>query len=134
MRLTSLAGFALAIAVLASQSSVVKAFGSQEMAYASVGGETSIPYGWVDFCQRYKGECDRRERQAARRQPDRKAMQEIQQVNSWVNTTSSRLRHGSLGRGRSWDYPTDGKGDCEDYAFMKRKILIERGFRARRCS
>ena len=27
-----------------------------------------------------------------------------------------------------WDYPTDGKGDCEDYALLKRKLLIEAGF------
>jgi predicted transglutaminase-like cysteine proteinase len=26
-----------------------------------------------------------------------------------------------------WDYPTDGKGDCEDYALLKRKLLIEEG-------
>jgi predicted transglutaminase-like cysteine proteinase len=27
-----------------------------------------------------------------------------------------------------WDYPTDGRGDCEDYALMKRKILLSEGF------
>ena len=27
-----------------------------------------------------------------------------------------------------WDYPTDGKGDCEDFALLKRKLLIEEGF------
>ena len=25
-------------------------------------------------------------------------------------------------------FPTDGKGDCEDYALLKRKMLIEEGF------
>ena len=28
----------------------------------------------------------------------------------------------------SEDYPSDGKGDCEDCALFKRKILIEEGF------
>lgn len=129
MRLTSLAGFALAIAVLASQSSVVKAFGSQEMAYASVGGETSIPYGWIEFCQRYKGECAAAELPAVDVNLTDKAMREIQQVNSMVNhaiEAISDMDHwGVVDR---WDYPMDGKGDCEDYALMKRKILIERGF------
>ena len=129
MRLTSLAGFALAIAVLASQSSVVKAFGSQEMAYASVGGETSIPYGWIEFCQRYKGECAAAELPAVDVNLTDKAMHEIQQVNSMVNhaiEAISDMDHwGVVDR---WDYPMDGKGDCEDYALMKRKILIERGF------
>jgi hypothetical protein len=27
-----------------------------------------------------------------------------------------------------WDYPADGKGDCEDYALFKRKILVDEGF------
>ena len=27
-----------------------------------------------------------------------------------------------------WDYPTDGKGDCEDYALLKRKILMAAGY------
>ena len=27
-----------------------------------------------------------------------------------------------------WDYPADGKGDCEDYALYKRKLLIAEGF------
>ncbi|MGO9849137.1 MAG: hypothetical protein ACLPKT_21790 [Methylocella sp.] len=26
--------------------------------YARIGGPTSVPYGWADFCRRYAGECD----------------------------------------------------------------------------
>ena len=26
-----------------------------------------------------------------------------------------------------WNYPDDGKGDCEDYVLLKRKILMNRG-------
>jgi predicted transglutaminase-like cysteine proteinase len=129
MRLTSLAGFALAIAVLASQSSVVEAFGNKDVAYASVGGETSIPFGWMDFCQRYKGECDARELPAADVNLTEKSMREIEQVNAKVNhaveAVSDMDHWGVVDR---WDYPMDGKGDCEDYALMKRKQLIERGF------
>jgi predicted transglutaminase-like cysteine proteinase len=32
------------------------------------------------------------------------------------------------GLSESWDYPEDGKGDCEDYALEKRKRLIAAGF------
>lgn len=129
MRLSSLAGFALVLAVLAAQSSVVKAFGNKDVAYASVGGETSIPYGWIDFCQRYKGECAGAELPAVDVNLTDKAMREIQQVNATVNHAVEAvpdLEHwGVVDR---WDYPMDGKGDCEDYALMKRKVLIERGF------
>ena len=42
---------------------------------------------------------------------------------------SNRCRTWSIGESFDrWDYPSDGKGDCEDYALFKRKILIEEGF------
>ena len=27
----------------------------------------------------------------------------------------------------SWDFPGDGKGDCEDYQLLKRKMLVDAG-------
>lgn len=99
-----------------------------DVAYASVGSDTSIPYGWMEFCQRYASECE-----AAGKVADvnltETAMREIRQVNSFVNhgvEAVSDMEHwGVVDR---WDLPADGKGDCEDYALMKRKILIERGY------
>ncbi|MGH6840926.1 MAG: transglutaminase-like cysteine peptidase, partial [Methylocella sp.] len=32
--------------------------GPARASYASVGGPTSVPSGWADFCRRYAGECD----------------------------------------------------------------------------
>ena len=32
------------------------------------------------------------------------------------------------GREDVWALPTSGKGDCEDFALLKRKMLIERGW------
>jgi len=56
-------------------------------------------------------------------------MKEIGRVSQWVNAhikPVSDMEHwGVIDR---WDYPSDGKGDCEDYALFKRKILIEEGF------
>jgi predicted transglutaminase-like cysteine proteinase len=99
-----------------------------ETAYASVGEDTSIPYGWVEFCQRYRSECAASGKVADVNASDA-ALREIGQVNSLVNHSVeaiSDMEHwGVVDR---WDLPMDGKGDCEDYALMKRKILIERGF------
>src|SRR5579863_1326085 len=36
-----------------------------QASYAPVGGETSIPYGWLDFCHRQPQECDGAPRQPA---------------------------------------------------------------------
>jgi predicted transglutaminase-like cysteine proteinase len=38
------------------------------------------------------------------------------------------MRH--YGRADYWTIPTDGYGDCEDYALTKRKMLMEHGFSA----
>jgi len=97
--------------------------------YASLGPSTSVPYGWVDFCQRYRGECADDERQALDIDLTPAAMRKIQRVNAWVNksvTPMSDMEH--WGVVDQWDYPTDGRGDCEDYALLKRKMLIEEGF------
>ncbi len=58
-----------------------------------------------------------------------KAMKDIERVGQWVNAhirPVSDIAH--WGVIDQWDYPSDGKGDCEDYALVKRKILIEEGF------
>jgi predicted transglutaminase-like cysteine proteinase len=97
--------------------------------YASLGSETSVPYGWVDFCRRYRNECEDAAAQPRDIELTAKAYREIQRVNAWVNHSIvpvSDVDH--WGVVDQWDYPTDGKGDCEDFALLKRRMLIERGF------
>jgi predicted transglutaminase-like cysteine proteinase len=100
-----------------------------ESTYAAVGAETSVPYGWVDFCQRYEGECDGERLIPLDVNLSAKAMKEIVKINSWVNGHVAPLSdpdHWKLAD--RWDYPIDGRGDCEDYALLKRQLLIETGF------
>lgn len=103
--------------------------GSETASYARVGAETSVPYGWVDFCQRYHGECPDEARQAQDIDLTPAALRKIQRINTFVNKSIeavSDMDH--WGVVDQWDYPTDGKGDCEDYALLKRHMLIEEGF------
>src|SRR4051794_6498331 len=61
--------------------------------------------------------------------PDR--MAELQQVNRHVNSTIVEVSDmEQYGREDVWTLPTSGKGDCEDFALLKRKMLIERGWPA----
>ena len=56
-------------------------------------------------------------------------MKEIERVNKWVNAhiqPVTDMEH--WGVVDQWDYPSDGKGDCEDFALLNRKILLEEGF------
>jgi predicted transglutaminase-like cysteine proteinase len=97
--------------------------------YAAVGGQTTVPYGWIDFCQRYKGECETGAAAPMDINLSAKAQGEIERINKWVNGSVepvSDMDH--WGVADQWDYPSDGKGDCEDYALMKRRMLIALGF------
>ena len=124
----SLATAAAMGALLAFQAPT-SAGSAPEATYASVGAETSVPYGWVDFCARYQGECAGQRLSALDVNLTPKAMSELVKVNKWVNAhveATSDMDH--WGVADRWDYPSDGKGDCEDYALLKRKMLIDAGF------
>ena len=131
------ANSAIALSLMASppvllSSTVVAAAeegGVMTASYAPIGGPTSVPYGWADFCRRYSGECDSGPLAPLDVNLTAKTMKEIGRVGRWVNAhvkPVSDMEHwGVIDR---WDYPSDGKGDCEDFALFKRKILIDEGF------
>lgn len=119
---SSLGGFGAAASARAAP-------GPARASYAPVGSPASVPYGWADFCRRNVGECDGGPLAPADVKLTPRAMKEIERVGIWVNAHVKPvpdLEHwGVVDR---WDYPADGKGDCEDYALFKRKILIDEGF------
>jgi predicted transglutaminase-like cysteine proteinase len=92
-------------------------------------GSTTVPYGWVDFCNRYAGECDGPALPRADLVLTPTALKEVEKVNRSVNakvvSVTDEEHWGVIDR---WDYPMDGKGDCEDYALLKRKLLLEHGY------
>jgi predicted transglutaminase-like cysteine proteinase len=56
-------------------------------------------------------------------------MAQLQQVNSHVNSTIREVSDlEQYGREDVWTLPTSGKGDCEDFALLKRKMLVDRGW------
>ena len=92
-------------------------------------GQTTVPYGWVDFCNRYAGECDGPVLQPTDVTLTPAALKDIEKVNRTVNGSVTSVTDSEhWGMTDRWDYPLDGKGDCEDFALLKRKILLERGY------
>jgi predicted transglutaminase-like cysteine proteinase len=116
-------------AIIGSYKSAAALTNIPQASYAAVGSETSVPYGWIDFCRRYAGECGGGDVTALDVNLTPESLKEIQRVDKLVNKAVipvSDMDHwGVLDQ---WDYPTDGKGDCEDYALYKRKLLIAEGF------
>ena len=97
---------------------------------APVGGEASIPYGWVDFCNRHNEECTLGKLKPMDVRLTKQSWKALNEINNKVNNAIepiSNLDHWGTTLDH-WDYPVDGKGDCKIYALFKRKLLVDRGF------
>jgi len=97
--------------------------------YIAVGDVTRPPIGWVEFCIRYKSECDAKPSMARDVVLTPKAWSDMVKVNTWANTNIkpvTDLEH--WGVVEQWDYPSDGRGDCEDYVLLKRRMLMRAGW------
>jgi predicted transglutaminase-like cysteine proteinase len=102
---------------------------SERANYIAVGATTRAPIGWVEFCIRYKGECETQPSAPRDVVLSPKAWADMVKVNVWVNgniTPITDLEH--WGVVEQWDYPDDGKGDCEDYVLLKRRMLMQAGW------
>jgi predicted transglutaminase-like cysteine proteinase len=96
---------------------------------ALVTGDALPPIGWVQFCGDNPEDCKVEALPARAAKLDARNWRELVRINRDVNDEiepMSDLEHwGQLER---WSYPTDGKGDCEDYVLEKRKRLIAAGW------
>ncbi len=100
----------------------------QKIAFMSSFGDTLPPIGYVNFCREHESECRPADRFADRIQLTAAKFQEIVRVNDTVNTDVTPVTDLELyGQPEVWAYPS-GKGDCEDYVLLKRRLLAARGF------
>lgn len=86
--------------------------------------EQDPPPGFVSFCMRFKDQCSSDASEPASVQLNQQTWSQLKAVNTSVNDAiwpEDDERH--YGRGEFWTIPTDGYGDCEDYALTKRKLL-----------
>lgn len=91
-------------------------------------GEAKAPFGWIDFCKREPAECavDRREPETIRMTTDTWRL--LRSVNAQVNRSIAPITdEDQWGTIEHWGFPTTGQGDCEDYALLKRRMLVEAG-------
>jgi len=97
--------------------------------FAVTGEDTSIPYGWMDFCGRRPEECEVPVLPAAELKLSSLNRVVLERINRRVNASIkpiSNLDHwGTIVD--HWDYPVDGMGDCKIYALYKRKLLMDVG-------
>jgi predicted transglutaminase-like cysteine proteinase len=92
------------------------------------GGVTSQPIGHYEFCQKYAAECNVRSKLTAPPRVTEYGWKLVRDINASVNKSIIAMTDQEIyGRDEVWEYPTTA-GDCEDYALLKRKMLIESGF------
>ena len=95
-------------------------------------GSLPAPWGWRDFCRKNPADCVAKK--ASGNGPFALTPENwriIIDTNSKVNKSIEAVSDSDhWNKPESWDYPSDGKGDCEDYALLKRGLLIRAGIPA----
>lgn len=91
-------------------------------------GPAQPPHGFVRFCEAVPKECTPEQRQENRFNASAERLRELDDVNREVNkaiTPATDLE--VYGVNEYWTLPRT-KGDCEDYALLKRHDLLKKGW------
>jgi predicted transglutaminase-like cysteine proteinase len=124
---------ALGVARLAATIAVLGVAAAQAaerpMLYVAVGASARAPIGWVEFCNDNPADCSTASTEPRDVVLTSKAWRDLVRVNKWVNDSIipvTDMEH--WGVVEKWSYPDDGKGDCEDYVLLKRRMLMAAGW------
>jgi predicted transglutaminase-like cysteine proteinase len=102
---------------------------AQRVLYAAVGDVTRPPIGWVEFCVEYKSECATKASAPRDIVLTEKTWSDLIKVNNGVNDSIKAITDvDHWGVVERWNMGEDGYGDCEDYALLKRKMLMQAGW------
>ena len=123
MNMRKFFGFAALFAAGVALSSEVSA----SERFMNIGSQTSRPIGHVQFCKTYPEECSGR-LSGHIAKLTQAGWDELIAVNRAVNEQIIPVTDQDLYRTPEvWTLPVD-RGDCEDYALLKKRILIDRGW------
>lgn len=109
--------------------SVVRtAAGGQSESLLSFRKPARAPQGFASICGRYGWAC----RNSGGKVSDSAKLSLARGINSQVNGSIKSTADAALyGRDDFWTLPTRGQGDCEDYALLKMKKLLDAGVASR---
>nr|WP_321444094.1 transglutaminase-like cysteine peptidase [uncultured Cohaesibacter sp.] len=96
--------------------------------FMSIKGKTSAPIGHVNFCRSNPSECNKKFRVDRAVKLTQSNWAQLININGHVNQTVRPITDSEQYREEElWTYPA-GAGDCEDYALLKRRMLINAGW------
>jgi predicted transglutaminase-like cysteine proteinase len=92
------------------------------------GPEAPPLVAWVGFCERKPAECAVESGEAEIVVLTKETVRLLASVNRTVNRSLKPMTdEAHWGVADDWNLPRDGKGDCEDYQLLKRRILAAAG-------
>jgi predicted transglutaminase-like cysteine proteinase len=101
---------------------------SDQALFIGIGNNVGAPPGWLEFCARYAPECETKPLEPDDVILTAAAWKELLRINRWVNITVKPITDlDHWGVVERWNYPDDGRGDCEDYVLLKRRMLMQAG-------
>ncbi|MEZ5855055.1 MAG: transglutaminase-like cysteine peptidase [Hyphomicrobiaceae bacterium] len=129
---TCVVTFAVTLAMAGSAGAIEKsrpsASRTDKSPFMQIYRATLPPYGYVRFCHEFPRECIAGRMSDARVEATASRMAELDIVNRHVNHTIEPATDQEIyGEVERWVIPTK-RGDCEDYALLKRHMLIARGW------
>jgi predicted transglutaminase-like cysteine proteinase len=119
-----------AVAILGACATYASAGDDDRSRFMAVNGKTAQPIGHHEFCRLYPADCAVRSASRVHVRLDQARWKELTEINQAVNTGIRPATDQELfGKAEVWDFP-DGSGDCEDFALLKRKQLMAKGWPA----
>lgn len=107
-----------------------KASPGRAQPFMRVFGPSLPPYGYVRFCSAFPAECKRGPLEEQRMSGTADRLAQLDAVNRQVNASIRPATDAEIyGEVERWTLPTD-RGDCEDYALLKRHVLMRQGWPA----
>ncbi len=104
--------------------------GQRHSAFMRAFGSAQPPYGFIQFCESQPRYCLTTWRGDDRYEATPARLSELDEINRLVNSAVEPVTDiDAYGVEEFWTLPTT-EGDCEDYALLKREMLIERGWPA----
>jgi predicted transglutaminase-like cysteine proteinase len=96
--------------------------------FMRVFGNAQPPYGFVRFCDAEPQECLATGSDDARFKATPERLSDLDEINREVNHAIDPATDAEIYGVNEWWAMPDVRGDCEDFALLKRRKLIERGW------
>lgn len=126
--LVALAGLAVPLTAHANPANKTKSYVSPTSGFMRIFGLSQAPYGFVRFCETNPEQCISRGNEDARVDATPERLSELDDVNRTTNHSVKPMTDLELyGVNEYWTLPRTA-GDCEDYALLKRQLLMQRGW------